>query len=66
MNVTEATDADEMLSLFRSGDYDGVSASGDISGLLMSGGDVAPIDPELVPNYDVVQSGVKNAGVQQP
>jgi putative spermidine/putrescine transport system substrate-binding protein len=60
VNVTEATDTDEMLSLFRSGDYDGVSASGDISGLLMSDGDVAPIDPELVPNYDVVQSGVKN------
>ena len=60
VNVTEATDTDEMLSLFRSGDYDGVSASGDVSGLLMSGGDVAPIDPELVPNYDVVQSGVKN------
>ena len=60
VNVTEATDTDEMLSLFRSGDYDGVSASGDVSGLLMSDGDVAPIDPELVPNYDVVQTGAKN------
>jgi putative spermidine/putrescine transport system substrate-binding protein len=60
VNVTEAGDSDDMLSLFRSGDYDGVSASGDISGLLMDDGDVAPIDPELVPNYDVVQGGVKN------
>jgi putative spermidine/putrescine transport system substrate-binding protein len=60
VNVTEATDSDEMLSLFGSGDYDGVSASGDISGALMSDGDVAPIDPELVPNYAVVQDGVKS------
>ena len=60
VNVTEAADSDEMLSLFGSGDYDGVSASGDVSGALMEGGDVAPIDPELVPNYGVVQDGVKN------
>jgi putative spermidine/putrescine transport system substrate-binding protein len=60
VDVTEASDSDEMLSLFGSGDYDGVSASGDVSGALMSDGDVAPIDPELVPNYAVVQDGVKN------
>jgi putative spermidine/putrescine transport system substrate-binding protein len=60
VNVTEAGDSEDMLALFRTGDYDGVSASGDISGLLMDDGDVAPIDPELVPNYEVVVDGVKN------
>jgi putative spermidine/putrescine transport system substrate-binding protein len=60
VDVTEATDSAEMLALFGTGDHDGVSASGDISGLLMSGGDVAPIDPGRVPNYELVQDGVKN------
>jgi len=60
VNVTEAGDSEDMLALFRTGDYDGVSASGDISGLLMDDGDIAPIDPELVPNYEVVVDGVKN------
>ena len=60
VNATAATSSDEMLSLFRSGDYDGVSASGDISGLLMADGDVAPIDPERIPNFELVQASVKN------
>jgi len=60
VSVTEAKTSDEMLSLFGTGDYDGISASGDVSGALMAGSDVAPIDPELVPNYAVVQAGVKN------
>ncbi len=60
VNVTEAGDSDDMLSLFRTGDYDGLSVSGDISGVLMDDGDVAPIDPELVPNYEVVEGSIKN------
>ena len=43
--------SDDMVSLIQTGDYDGVSASGNASVRLMAGGDVAPIDTELIPNY---------------
>jgi putative spermidine/putrescine transport system substrate-binding protein len=60
VNAKEAVDSTDMLSLFRTGDYDGVSASGDVSGLLMADGEVAPVDPGRIPNYDLVLEGVKN------
>ena len=37
--------------LMRTGQYDGVSASGDATGRLVEGGDVAPVNTDLVPNY---------------
>jgi putative spermidine/putrescine transport system substrate-binding protein len=43
--------SDEMVSLMRTGEYDGVSASGDATLRLIANGDVAPVNPDLVPNY---------------
>jgi putative spermidine/putrescine transport system substrate-binding protein len=43
--------SDEMVTLMRSGQYDGVSASGDATLRLIAGGDVAPVNTDLIPNY---------------
>ena len=51
--------SDQMVTLMRSGDYDLVSASGDASLRLIAGGDVAPINLDLVPNFGDVVEGMK-------
>ena len=52
--------SDEMVQLMRSGQYDGVSASGDATLRLIYGGDVAPVDTALVPNYRTIASFLKD------
>jgi len=52
--------SDEMVQLMKTGQYDGVSASGDASLRLIYGGDVAPVNTSLVPNYATVQPFLKN------
>ncbi len=47
-------------TLLRSGEYDGVSFSGDATDRLMAGGDVQPVNVDLIPNYDNVFDGLKN------
>ena len=54
-----ANTSDEMVTLMRTGRYDGVSASGDASLRLIAGGDVAPVNTDLVPNYADVFPGLK-------
>jgi putative spermidine/putrescine transport system substrate-binding protein len=49
-----------MVSLLSSGEYDGLSASGNASVRLMERGDVAPVNTDLIPNYADVQEGIKN------
>src|SRR3712207_9546572 len=49
-----------MVTLMRSGNYDGVSASGDATLRLIAGGDVAPVNTDLIPNYADVFEGLKN------
>jgi putative spermidine/putrescine transport system substrate-binding protein len=49
-----------MVSLMKTGQYDGVSASGDATLRLIYGGDVAPVNTNLVPNYKTVSSFLKN------
>ena len=51
VNFKQANSSDEMVTLMRTGNYDGVSASGDASLRLVAGGDVAPVNIDLVPNY---------------
>jgi len=51
--------SDEMVQLMRSGEYDLVSASGDASLRLIAGGDVAPINTDLIPNFGNIVDGLK-------
>ena len=44
----------------RTGQYDGVSASGDATLRLIAGGDVAPVNTDLIPNYADVYEGLKD------
>jgi putative spermidine/putrescine transport system substrate-binding protein len=44
----------------KTGQYDGVSASGDATLRLIAGGDVAPVNLGLIPNYSDVFEGLKN------
>ena len=44
--------SDEAFNLMKSGDYDVVAASGDASLRLVAAGDVAPVNTDLLKNYD--------------
>jgi len=59
VNVKVAASSDEMVQLMKSGQYDAVSASGDASLRLIAGGDVAPVNTNLVKNYGDVFEGLK-------
>jgi putative spermidine/putrescine transport system substrate-binding protein len=60
VNTKDGASSDDMIDLISSGQYDGVSASGNASVRLMSRGDVAPINTDYLPNYADVQEGIKN------
>jgi putative spermidine/putrescine transport system substrate-binding protein len=51
VNVTYASSPGELLSLVRSGGYDGAVAPGDVSGRLIARHDVAPVDTSLIPDF---------------
>lgn len=52
--------SDEMVQLMRTGQYDGVSASGDATLRLIYAGDVAPVNTGLVPNYETISPFLKD------
>ena len=60
VNSTAMTDSNNGVSLMQSGDYDGISASGDATTRLIAGGVVAPINTAILPNYANVFDGLKN------
>jgi putative spermidine/putrescine transport system substrate-binding protein len=60
VNAKVAGTSDEMVQLMRTGDYDGVSASGDATLRLVYGGQVAPVNTKLVPNYATISSFLKD------
>ncbi len=60
VNVKTGNTSDEMVTLMRTGKYDGVSASGDATLRLIAGGDVAPVNTGLVPNYKDLYAGLKD------
>jgi putative spermidine/putrescine transport system substrate-binding protein len=60
VSVKVGNTSDEMVTLMRTGQYDGVSASGDATLRLIAAGDVAPVNTNLVPNYKDVFAGLKN------
>ena len=60
VNVKVGNTSDEMVQLMKTGQYDGVSASGDATLRLIYGGDVAPVNTALVPNYATISDFLKN------
>ena len=60
VNVKLGNSSDEMVQLMRTGQYDGVSASGDATLRLIYAGDVAPVDTNLVPNYATISQFLKD------
>jgi putative spermidine/putrescine transport system substrate-binding protein len=56
----EAGTSDEMVELMKSGQYDGVSASGNATARLVAANLVDPVNVSLVPNYKTVFSDLKN------
>jgi putative spermidine/putrescine transport system substrate-binding protein len=60
VNSKVGNTSDEMVTLMKSGQYDGVSASGDATLRLIYGGLVAPVNTKLVPNYATIQDFLKN------
>ena len=56
----DAGTSDEMVQLMRTGQYDGVSASGNATERLVDGGDVSPVNVKLVPNYTTIFPDLKN------
>lgn len=60
VKTTSMTDSPNGVQLLQSGQYDGGSFSGDASVRLMVGGDVAPINVDLLTNYANVFAGLKS------
>jgi putative spermidine/putrescine transport system substrate-binding protein len=60
VNNKVAGTSDEMVSLMRTGQYDGVSASGNATARLVEGGDVDPVNVDLVPNYKTIFDDLKD------
>jgi putative spermidine/putrescine transport system substrate-binding protein len=51
--------SDEAFSLMKTGDYDVVAASGDLSLRLVAAGDVAPVNTDLLENYGAIYDFLK-------
>jgi putative spermidine/putrescine transport system substrate-binding protein len=60
VNTKIGNTSDEMVQLMKTGQYDGVLASGDATLRLIYGGLVAPVNTSLVPNYATIQPFLKN------
>jgi putative spermidine/putrescine transport system substrate-binding protein len=52
--------SDEALSLFKTGEYDAIAASGDATLRLIAGGYVQPLNTDLIPSYAGVYEFLKN------
>ena len=59
VNVKLGNSSDEMVQLMQSGEYDGVSASGDATTRLMQGDEVVAIDPAEFTSYADIFEGLK-------
>ena len=60
VNTKIGNTSDEMVTLMKTGEYDGVSASGDATLRLIRSGDVSPVNTDLIPNYADVFDGLKD------
>jgi putative spermidine/putrescine transport system substrate-binding protein len=60
VNTIDMTDSNNGVSLIESGQYDGISASGDATTRLIASDLVAPIDTSVFENYDSLFDGLKD------
>jgi len=61
VEVKTAATSDEMVALMNEGGFDLVTASGDASNRLISGGKLQEINLELIPSWDTVDPRLQNA-----
>ena len=61
VTVKTAATSDEMVALMNEGGFDLVTASGDASLRLISGGTVQPINTDLIENWSTVDERLQNA-----
>ena len=59
-NVKYFNTSDEAVKLMQTGEYDVVSASGDASLRLIASGDAAPVNTDLLQNYDYIEPFLKD------
>ena len=59
VTTIDMTDSNNGVSLMQSGQYDGISASGDATTRLIQGGIVAPVNVDLLSNWKNVFPGLK-------
>jgi len=59
VTTQDMTDSNNGVSLMQSGNYDGISASGDATTRLIQGGIVAPVNVNLLTNWPNVFPGLK-------
>ena len=60
VNDKVAGTSDEMVDLMKTGQYDGVSASGNATARLVAANEVDPVNVSLVPNYKTIFSDLKD------
>ncbi|HYX84234.1 MAG TPA: ABC transporter substrate-binding protein [Gaiellales bacterium] len=61
VHVQYGQTSDDMVRLMRTGNFDGVSASGDATNRLIAAGDVVPVDVQkLVPDWKDISSALKS------
>ena len=60
VNAKVQADSANGVQLLQSGEYDGGAFSGNATDRLMAGGDVAPVNVDLLQNYAKVFEGLKN------
>jgi putative spermidine/putrescine transport system substrate-binding protein len=61
VNVKTAATSDEMVALMNEGAFDLVTASGDASNRLISGGKVQEVNIDLIPSWGTVDERLQNA-----
>ena len=61
VSVKTAATSDEMVALMNEGGFDLVTASGDASNRLISGGRVQPVDISRIPSYSAIDERLQNA-----
>lgn len=61
VSVKTAATSDEMVALMNEGGFDLVTASGDASNRLISGGRVQEINIDLIPSYSMIDERLQNA-----